>query len=63
MSELDGLDITVNTDSPKFIRQLPSYKLKSINIIKRHQKHIDWENIKNRTQVPLKTCYLIFAKQ
>ena len=27
MSELDGLDITVNTDSPKFIKQLPSYKL------------------------------------
>jgi len=44
LSELDGLDVTVNTDSQKFIKQLRSSNLKSIQVIKRDQKHIDWEN-------------------
>ena len=44
LSELDGLDVTVNTDSQKFIKQLQESNLKSIKIIERDQKHIDWEN-------------------
>ena len=62
ISELDGLDITVNTDSPKFIKQLQSYKLKSINVIKRHQKHIDWENNKNIDSSPVEDMLFDFCK-
>ena len=47
LSELDGLDVTVNTDSKKFIKQLQENNLKSIKVVKRKQKHIDWENDKN----------------
>ena len=34
LSELDGLDVTVNTDSKKFVKQLQSCKLKTIKVIK-----------------------------
>ena len=44
LSELDGLDVTVNTDSQKFLNQLKKSNLKSIKVIKREKKHIDWEN-------------------
>ena len=44
LSELNGLDVTINTDSPKFLKQLQNYDLNSIKVIKREQKHIDWEN-------------------
>ena len=44
LSELDGLDVTVNTDSQKFIKGLQKSNLKSIKVIERDQKHIDWEN-------------------
>ena len=44
LSELDGLDITVNTDSQKFLKQLSGSNLKTVQIIKRDQKYIDWEN-------------------
>ena len=47
LSELDGLSVTVNTDSKKFIKQLLENNLKSIKVVKRKQKHIDWENDKN----------------
>ena len=43
LSELEGLDVTVNTDSPKFINQLRTSSLESIKVIKRLRKHIDWE--------------------
>ena len=47
LSELEGLDVTVNTDSQQFIEQLRSSNLRSIKIVKRLQKHIDWECNKN----------------
>ena len=36
LSELDGLDVTVNTDSQQFLKQLQSSNLKSIQVIKRN---------------------------
>ena len=44
LSELKDLDVTVNTDSPKFIRQLQKSDLKKIQVIERDKKYIDWEN-------------------
>ena len=44
LSELDGLDVTVNTDSQKFLKEFQRSNLKSIKVLKRKQKHIDWEN-------------------
>mgnify|MGYP002883590620 FL=1 len=62
ISELDGLDISVNTDSPKFIQQLQSYQFKSTNVIKRHKKHIDWENNKNIDSSPVEDMLFDFCK-
>ena len=62
LSELDGLDITVNTDSQKFIKQLQSYDLKTITVIKRLQKHIDWENNKNIDSSPVEDMLFDFCK-
>ena len=62
LSELDGLDITVNTDSPKFIRQLQSYELKKITIIKRLQKHIEWENNENIDTSPVEDMLFDFCE-
>ena len=62
LSELDGLEITVNTDSPKFIRQLQSYELKTITIIKRLQKHIEWENNENIDTSPVEDMLFDFCE-
>ena len=62
LSELDGLDVTVNTDSQKFIKQLQSYELKTISVIKRLQKYIDWENNKNIDTSPVEDMLFDFCK-
>ena len=62
LSELDGLDVTVNTDSKKFINQLHSYELKTISVFKRLQKHIDWENNKNIDSSPVEDMLFDFCE-
>ena len=62
LSELDGLDVTVNTDSQKFIKQLQSYDLKTINILNRLQKHIDWENNENLDSSPVEDMLFDFCE-
>ena len=62
LSELDGLDVTVNTDSQKFLRQLQNSNLKSIQVIKRDQKHIDWENNKDIDSSPVEDMLFDFCK-
>ena len=62
LSELEGLDITVNTDSQKFIKQLRSSNLKSIRVIKRLQKHIDWENNESLDSSPVEDMLFDFCK-
>ena len=62
LSELDGWDVTVNTDSQKFIKQLQSYKLKKIRVIKRLQKHIDWENNENIDFSPVEDMLFDFCE-
>jgi len=62
LSELEGLDITVNTDSQKFIEQLEESNLKSIKVIKRKQKHIDWENDKSIDSSPVEDMLFDFCK-
>ena len=62
LSELDGLDVTVNTDSQKFLKQLKKYNLRSIKVIKREQKHIDWENDENIDSSPVEDMLFDFCK-
>ena len=62
LSELDGLDVTVNTDSQKFIKQLRSSNLKSIRVIKRLQKHIDWENNEALDSSPVEDMLFDFCE-
>ena len=62
LSELEGLDVTVNTDSQKFIKQLEESNLKSICVIKRHQKHIDWENDKSIDSSPVEDMLFDFCE-
>ena len=62
LSELDGLDVTVNTDSPKFLKTLQTYNLKSIKVIKRKQKHIDWENNENIDSSPVEDMLFDFCE-
>lgn len=62
LSELEGLDVTVNTDSPKFIKQLHSSNLKSIKVIKRLKRHIDWENNPNIDSSPVEDMLFEFCK-
>ena len=62
LSELNGLDITVNTDSQKFIKQLDGYELETISVIKRLQKHIDWENDKNIDSSPVEDMLFDFCE-
>ena len=62
LSELEGLDVTVNTDSQKFIKQLRSSNLKSIKVIKRLQKHIDWENNENIDSSPVEDMLFQFCE-
>ena len=60
--ELNGLDITVNTDSPKFLKQLQSSNLKPLQLIKREQKHIKWENDKSIDSSPVEDMLFDFCK-
>ena len=62
LSELDGLDVTVNTDSQKFVKQLEEYNLKSIKVIQRKQKHIDWENDENLDSSPVEDMLFDFCE-
>lgn len=62
ISELDGLDVTVNTDSQKFIKQLEESNLKSVRVINRHQKHIDWENDKSIVSSPVEDMLFDFCE-
>ena len=62
LSELEGLDVTVNTDSQKFIKQLEESNLKSISVIKRLQKHIDWENDKSIDSSPVEDMLFDFCE-
>ncbi len=62
LSELDGLDVTVNTDSQQFLEQLRNSNLKSIKVIQRDQKHIDWENDKNLDSSPVEDMLFDFCK-
>lgn len=62
LSELDGLDVSVNTDSQKFIKQLQSSELETIKVIKRLQKHIDWENNENLDSSPVEDMLFDFCE-
>ena len=62
LSELDGLDVTVNTDSQKFLNQLKKSNLKSIKVIKREKKHIDWENNESIDSSPVEDMLFDFCK-
>ncbi|OUU24931.1 MAG: hypothetical protein CBB97_10630 [Candidatus Endolissoclinum sp. TMED37] len=62
LSELDGLDITVNTDSPKFLKQLVNSGLKSIQVIERDQKYIDWENDESLDSSPVEDMLFDFCE-
>ena len=62
LQELNGLDVTVNTDSPKFLKQLQSSNLKQINVIKREEKHIKWENDKSIDSSPVEDMLFDFCK-
>ena len=62
LSELDGLDVTVNTDSQKFIKELQKSNLKSIKVIERDQKHIDWENNETIDSSPVEDMLFDFCE-
>ena len=62
LSELKGLDVTVNTDSPKFIKQLQKSDLKKIQVIERDKKYIDWENDKSIDTSPVEDMLFDFCK-
>ena len=62
LSELDGLDIVVNTDSKKFINQLQNYELKTIKVVERLQKHVDWENNKDIDSSPVEDMLFDFCR-
>jgi CMP-N-acetylneuraminic acid synthetase len=62
LSELEGLHVTVNTDSQKFINQLYSSQLRSIRVINRLQKHIDWENDENLGSSPVEDMLFEFCE-
>ena len=63
LSELDGLDVTVNTDSQKFLKEFQRSNLKSIKVLKRKQKHIDWENDEGNDSSPVEDMLFDFVKQ
>lgn len=62
ISELSDLEITINTDSPKLIDQLRSYGFDSVTVIKRHQKHIDWENSEELNSSPVEDMLFDFCQ-
>lgn len=61
LSELEGLDVTVNTDSQKFINQLRASSLDSIKVINRLRKHIDWENNEDIDSSPVEDMLFDFC--
>ena len=63
LSELKGLDVTVNTDSPKFIKQLQKSDLKKMQVIERDQKYIDWENDESIDASPVEDMLFDFCKK
>lgn len=63
LTELDGLDVTVNTDSIKFLGQLRNSNLKSVKLIERDQKHIDWENDESIDSSPVEDMLFDFCKK
>jgi CMP-N-acetylneuraminic acid synthetase len=62
LSELEGLDVTVNTDSQKFLKQLRSSNLKSIQVIEREQRHINWENDESIDSSPVEDMLFDFCE-
>jgi CMP-N-acetylneuraminic acid synthetase len=62
LSELEGLDVTVNTDSQKFLKQLRSSNLKSIQVIEREQRHINWENDESIASSPVEDMLFDFCE-
>lgn len=62
LSELKDLDVTVNTDSPKFIKQIKNHNLKSIKIIKRDKTYIDWENNETIDSSPVEAMLFDFCE-
>ena len=62
LSELDGLDVTVNTDSQKFLKEFQRSNLKSIKVLKRKQKHIDWENDEGNDSSPVEDMLFDFCE-
>ena len=62
LSELDGLDVTVNTDSQKFLKQLRNSNLKSIQVIEREQRHINWENDESIDSSPVEDMLFDFCE-
>ena len=63
LTELDGLDVTVNTDSIKFLGQLRNSNLKSVKIIERDQKHVDWENNESIDSSPVEDMLFDFCQK
>ena len=63
LSELDGLDVTVNTDSEKFLKEFQRSNLKSIKVLKRNKNTLTGKMTKEMTPVQSRICYLIFVKQ
>lgn len=62
LSELEGLDVTINSDSQKFFKQVKSSNLKSLNVIKRKKRHIDWENDENTYTSPVEDMLFDFGQ-
>ena len=62
LSELKGLDITVNTDSQKFLNQYINSDVKPLKIIERSKKHIDWENDESIDSSPVEDMLFDFCK-
>ena len=63
LSELDGLDVTVNTDSQKFLKEFQRSNLKSIKVLKENKNILTGKMMKEMTPVQSRICYLIFVKQ
>ena len=63
LSGPEGLDITVDTDSGEFLHQMLSSNLKSIEVIRRLVKHIDWENDEKIDSSPVEDMLFDFCKK
>ena len=62
ITELKGLDITINTDSIRLIQQVEQDSLSFLNIVKRSQKHIDWENDPKIKTSPVEDMLFEFSR-